>query len=238
MRNNIIAVDAKTLLGEFLKEAPKNKGGGDGSNQHRRATRTTKEPVPTPSQEDLLGKGGRKIASEAQAQATLKEQAPDLHEQVRSQQTTVAKARDKVGESVGMSGKTYEKAAALPLASGLIVLCCLGHPLLGRGHLEAAAHFLQFVGLLLQALQLFAECLLPDVADDGSAVHQRQLRPPCLDLLLDPLHGGVAGGLEQILAIAPSGRRRKEARGQAGAREAGGLIPLYSVRGGWRRPGR
>jgi site-specific DNA-methyltransferase (cytosine-N4-specific) len=71
-------------MGEFLKMEPKNKGGGDGSNQHRRATPSKKEGVATPTRADIGI--DYKESSEAQALHDMKETEPARHEQVRQGQ--------------------------------------------------------------------------------------------------------------------------------------------------------
>jgi len=83
-----IKIDAMRLLGEFLKRAPKNKGGQP--EQKRNSTCTKR--VQVGSQEQALGPGGRKIASHAQKLAMIAEQGNGLFEEVRSGRKTLAQA--------------------------------------------------------------------------------------------------------------------------------------------------
>jgi site-specific DNA-methyltransferase (adenine-specific) len=90
-----VKVDAMTLMGEFLKAGPKKKrpaGPGRGHKGEKVSSNAVQTFEP-PSQEELLGKGGRKVAAEAQALARLKEETPELHEAVRNGEMTVARAR-------------------------------------------------------------------------------------------------------------------------------------------------
>lgn len=74
------------LLGEFLKATPPNGGG------RPQKTCSQMEQV-SPTREELLGNGGRKVASDAQALADLRDTEPELFEEVRSGKKTVRKAR-------------------------------------------------------------------------------------------------------------------------------------------------
>lgn len=85
-----VKVDALTLMGEFLKTAPKALAG-------RPAKISTKvEPISPPTQEETFGDGGRKIASDAQALADLKQEDPATFEQVRTGKVSVRKGANKV----------------------------------------------------------------------------------------------------------------------------------------------
>jgi hypothetical protein len=106
-----VKIDAMTLMGEFLKVAPKNegtrtKGGGTG------AGGSMKEPPATPTLADL--RIDKKSSATAQALATLQEKAPDLHEQVRKGEMTVSKARAELKERLPPKAKKShaERAAA------------------------------------------------------------------------------------------------------------------------------
>lgn len=85
-----VKVDAMTLMGEFLKAAPKASAG--------RPTKisTNEELISPPTQEEVLGKGGRKIASDAQALAAMKADAPDLHQGVKEGKLSIPEARREV----------------------------------------------------------------------------------------------------------------------------------------------
>lgn len=87
-----IKIDAQTLLGKFLKEAEKNKGGGDGSNQYKRATGSKKQPVANTLKTLGIDKGD---SSDAQFLAEISENDPELHGEVRSGDKTVKEARSK-----------------------------------------------------------------------------------------------------------------------------------------------
>jgi hypothetical protein len=65
-------------MGEFLKAAPKNKG-GEHTHKNKR-TGSNREPVPTRAQAGLKNK---KVNAEAQALADMKDESPELHEKVR-----------------------------------------------------------------------------------------------------------------------------------------------------------
>jgi hypothetical protein len=83
-----IRIDAMTLLGEFLKKPGAKNKGANGS----RVTGNRQEPVrdATPTLADLGI--SKKESSTAQTLADIKEQAPELHEQVRAKKVTVAQA--------------------------------------------------------------------------------------------------------------------------------------------------
>jgi len=91
-----VKIDALTLMGQMLQVEVKNKGG-----QGRKGGGTCgskKEPqvgLP-PTREELFGKGGKKVAFQAQQLARLKETAPATHEKVRTNKLTVAKALSEV----------------------------------------------------------------------------------------------------------------------------------------------
>lgn len=82
-----VKIDAMTLMGEFLREAPKNEGGRPAK------TSSQKEPVYTATLADIGI--SKKESSDAQALADMKEAEPELHEQVRNGKITLPKARDK-----------------------------------------------------------------------------------------------------------------------------------------------
>ncbi len=81
-----IKVDAMTLMGEFLREAPKNTG----------AKGIGKSVVPKENHTPTLAEQGipdKKLSSDAQALAALKEEDPGLHEEVRTGQKSIREAR-------------------------------------------------------------------------------------------------------------------------------------------------
>src|SRR5262245_15935365 len=81
-----LEIDALTLIGELIQAGPKSTGTRGQLNGRSSSGRTRVEPPENraPSQEELLGKGGRKTAAAAQALATLKQSDPALHEKVRA----------------------------------------------------------------------------------------------------------------------------------------------------------
>jgi hypothetical protein len=96
-----VKVDAMTLMGEFLKAGPKNKGTrgqplppGPGRGSRQKTGSANAEPPVSnvPTHEQLFGPGGKKAAQEAQALATLKAEAPEEHERVRAGEVTVREA--------------------------------------------------------------------------------------------------------------------------------------------------
>jgi hypothetical protein len=100
-----------TLLGEVREKGPKNEG-TKGQLKGRTPSGGSKKVLPkksAPTQEELFGPGGKKVASDAQALAKMKTDAPDLHEQVRSGQMSVPQTtpvplcrRPAVGRSSGV----------------------------------------------------------------------------------------------------------------------------------------
>lgn len=82
-----VRVDAMTLMGEFLKTAPKNQGAVPGKTGSK--TKPVLDPTPTLADHGI----GKKESSDAQALAALKESEPDLHEEVRAGKKTVSRAR-------------------------------------------------------------------------------------------------------------------------------------------------
>jgi protein gp37 len=92
-----VKVDAMTLMGEFLKAAPKNTG-AKGQLKGRDASGSTRKEPPengAPTQEALFGKGGKKVASVAQALADMKQEDPALHEEVRGGKVTPTRAANR-----------------------------------------------------------------------------------------------------------------------------------------------
>jgi hypothetical protein len=87
-----IKVEAMALMGEMLKQTPKHKGGGDGSNQHKRATGSNNEPVAQPITYAQAGIG-KKEASDAQVIATVKETKPELYAEIAAGKKKVSHAR-------------------------------------------------------------------------------------------------------------------------------------------------
>jgi hypothetical protein len=109
-----IKIDARTLMGEFLQAAPKNKGTAGqlkGAGPGRGKTGSTKKVPPVSGPPTLADLGiDRKDSSEAQALATLKKEAPELHEEVRKGQRSTASAR-----SQHRRRQEKEKRNAVPL---------------------------------------------------------------------------------------------------------------------------
>jgi site-specific DNA-methyltransferase (adenine-specific) len=87
-----VRVDAMTLLGEFLRAAPKNKGAK--GNPGGRGARIVQSPSGT-TQSPTLAEAGisKKESSDAQALADLKENEAILYEDVRSGKMSVPRAR-------------------------------------------------------------------------------------------------------------------------------------------------
>jgi hypothetical protein len=85
-----VKIDAQTLLGEFLKTAPKNKGG-----QPSKRTGARKTPVPPTYTDVGIGKSE---AKDARLLADLKQEDPDLHEAVRASKVTVTQTKRKAKE--------------------------------------------------------------------------------------------------------------------------------------------
>lgn len=114
-----VSVDALTLLGEFLKATPPNKGGGDGSNQYKRATDSNEESVARVDFPTLSDLGiSLKESAISKALITLKEEDPKLHEQVRTGEMTlstawsVVKRRKAEKEKEEVVAELREEAAA------------------------------------------------------------------------------------------------------------------------------
>lgn len=70
-----IKVEAMALMGEFLRDAPKAPPG-----RPSKISSQAELISSPPTQEDLLGKGGRKVASDAQVLARAKAEKPELFE--------------------------------------------------------------------------------------------------------------------------------------------------------------
>jgi DNA methylase len=90
-----IEVEALAVMGAMLKVGPKNNGRpGPGRGRKGEKASTKKEQAfpPPPTQEQLFGKGGRKVAAQAQAIAEVKEQEPQLFEDVKAGRKTVGQA--------------------------------------------------------------------------------------------------------------------------------------------------
>jgi N6-adenosine-specific RNA methylase IME4 len=87
-----IKVDALTLMGDFLKAGPKNTGTAGQGRPRKGSTIRELPKNGAATQEQLLGKGGRKMAMLAQMLADLKEEEPALHEQVRAGRVSPAGA--------------------------------------------------------------------------------------------------------------------------------------------------
>jgi hypothetical protein len=86
-----VKIDAQTMMGEMLKTAPRATGGEHGGKAGIDGSR--KAPSnPTPTLGDLGI--GKKESSHAQALASLKSNAPDLHEKVRMGEMTIPNARN------------------------------------------------------------------------------------------------------------------------------------------------
>lgn len=94
-----VEIDALEMLAEFLRAGPVNRGtqgqlNGAGPGRGKTGSTKTEPPVSTaPTREELLGKGGRKTASDALAIPVLKAEEPDLYAQVRDGEISVPKAR-------------------------------------------------------------------------------------------------------------------------------------------------
>jgi hypothetical protein len=79
-----IYVDALTEMGAFLEQGPKNEGTrGQLTSRGVVGGPKLEPPITPPTQEGLLGPGGKKIASVAQTLSWMRRTAPDLHEKVR-----------------------------------------------------------------------------------------------------------------------------------------------------------
>lgn len=86
-----VKIDAMRLLGEFLKREPKNKG------TLKRGPAVPKENSgQIPTRQELLGKDGRKVSSQAQKLAAIAESGNGLFEEVRSGKKTIAQAEREV----------------------------------------------------------------------------------------------------------------------------------------------
>jgi site-specific DNA-methyltransferase (adenine-specific) len=79
-----VVVDAKTLMGELLRETPRNGGG----RPLKTCAQVEQVSPPTLAEQGI----DRKSSAEAQALARLKEQAPKAHEAVRAGTVSVAQA--------------------------------------------------------------------------------------------------------------------------------------------------
>jgi hypothetical protein len=91
-RATAIRVDALTLMGEFLKDGPKNKG-TKGQLKGRSASGGAKREPPEKSAPTLAELGiDKKESRVAQALATIKTAAPDAYEAIRSGQKPVSRA--------------------------------------------------------------------------------------------------------------------------------------------------
>jgi site-specific DNA-methyltransferase (adenine-specific) len=108
-----VKVDALTLLGDFLKATPKN--GGAKGNPGGRGARLVRSHNGTAQAPTLAEVGiGKRESSDAQALAGMRDQAPDLHQAVRSRQTTVSKARVEVRRRAKRARLDAQAAAAPP----------------------------------------------------------------------------------------------------------------------------
>jgi hypothetical protein len=88
-----IKVDAMTLMGEFLKAAEKNQG-TPGPGRGKVGAKAGHKTEPAFSAPTLSSAGiSKRESSDAQALSTIKEKAPELHEQIRTGRTTISKAR-------------------------------------------------------------------------------------------------------------------------------------------------
>jgi site-specific DNA-methyltransferase (adenine-specific) len=94
----MVKVDALTLMGEFLIHGPKNNGtkGQLRGKQPSGGSLVVPPEKNAPTQEELLGKGGRKVASTAKGLATLKKADPETHEQVRQGKLSAAQGARRV----------------------------------------------------------------------------------------------------------------------------------------------
>jgi site-specific DNA-methyltransferase (adenine-specific) len=83
-----VKIDARTMMGEFLKQAPKNQG-ANGS----KVTGSKREPVK--DQTPTLADAGisKRESSDAQLLATAKEESPKLYEEVRAGKKKVSHVR-------------------------------------------------------------------------------------------------------------------------------------------------
>jgi site-specific DNA-methyltransferase (adenine-specific) len=123
-----VKVDALTLMGDFLKAGPKNRGAeGTGSNQHKKVRSQNGTAPPT-----LAGLGiSKRESADAQALADLRASAPDLHEAVRNGTTTVAKARAEQGrrrkraEADGRAAAARRRRGAGPPAWEVMAKDCV-----------------------------------------------------------------------------------------------------------------
>ncbi|HJZ55891.1 MAG TPA: hypothetical protein VKE74_13060 [Gemmataceae bacterium] len=86
-----VKVDVMTLMGEMLKATEKNTGAAGRGEKGAKRGSLVEPPIETPTLADLGI--SKKESSDAQTLATLKEEAPELHEQVKAGKATVAKAR-------------------------------------------------------------------------------------------------------------------------------------------------
>jgi hypothetical protein len=88
-----VRIDALTLMGEFLKAGPKHPGArGNPGGRGARIVQSPNGTAQPATQEQLFGKGGKKVASLAQALATIKAEDPALHEEVRGGQVSPEQA--------------------------------------------------------------------------------------------------------------------------------------------------
>jgi hypothetical protein len=98
-----IKVDAMTLMGELLKETEKATGGERGGRAAKDGSR--KEPsfaAPTLAEVGI----SKKESMQAQALATIRDEEPELFEEVRAGKVTVEKARKKVAKAKPAQAKS------------------------------------------------------------------------------------------------------------------------------------
>jgi hypothetical protein len=93
-----IKVDAMTLMGELLKETEKATGGDA---QRTRFHKGTESP-PTLAEVGI----SKKESMQAQALATIRDEEPELFEEVRAGKVTVEKARKKVAKAKPAQAKS------------------------------------------------------------------------------------------------------------------------------------
>ena len=109
-----LKIDALAVMGAMLREGPKHKGNrakGTGSNQHKKQAQSQKSTAP-PTQEQLFGKGGRKVAAEAQAVARVQERKPQLFKALKAGKVTVAQATKAVRDQVKRDDLKRKASAA------------------------------------------------------------------------------------------------------------------------------
>jgi hypothetical protein len=112
-----VKVDAMALMGEFLKEAPKNSGTAGNGRPPKGGVQTAPPKNSTPTLKDIGI--GKKESSDAQALAGLKGGSPELFEKVRQGEISVARARQEVRREEFRTRTKARPCARAPLGDTL-----------------------------------------------------------------------------------------------------------------------